>query len=136
MESITSISFLFVTSSLFKKRFYWRWAFHIVWVRSILSHSFIRLTPSYPRIRAPSNVHKVYKVSIHVFFRYACSAKSSTSCVQPLLSRDREDDVPECSGREISQIFGEKSVFREMAFGNADLCPVFKWSGCLVFKRY
>ena len=30
------------------------------------------------------------------------------------LRQDREKDVPECSGRE-------KSGFREMAFGNADL---------------
>ena len=26
----------------------------------------------------------------------------------PVLSRDREEDVPECSGWEISQIFGKK----------------------------
>ena len=39
----------------------------------------------------------------------------------PVLSRDREEDVPECLGREISKIFLEKSGTREMAFGNADL---------------
>ena len=37
------------------------------------------------------------------------------------LSQDREEDVPEGSGREISQIFQEKSGSREIAFGNADL---------------
>ena len=34
---------------------------------------------------------------------------------------DREEDIPECSGREISWIFLEKIRFREMAFGNTDL---------------
>ena len=39
----------------------------------------------------------------------------------PVLSRDREYDVPEYSGPGISRIFGEISGSREMAFGNADL---------------
>ena len=39
----------------------------------------------------------------------------------PVLIRDREEDVPECSGLEISWIFREKSGSQEMAFGNADL---------------
>ena len=34
---------------------------------------------------------------------------------------DREEDVPECSGQEISRIFSEKNKTREMAFGNAYL---------------
>ena len=36
-------------------------------------------------------------------------------------SQDREKVVPKCSGREISQIFREKSGSREMAFRNVDL---------------
>ena len=34
----------------------------------------------------------------------------------PVLSRDREEDVPTCAGREISQFFLGKSGSREMAF--------------------
>ena len=38
-----------------------------------------------------------------------------------VLSWDREEDVPECLGQEISRIFLEKSGSREMAFRNGDL---------------
>ena len=39
----------------------------------------------------------------------------------PVLSRDWEEDVPECSGREISQIFPGNFRSPQMPFGNADL---------------
>ena len=39
----------------------------------------------------------------------------------PVLSQDREEDVPECSGQEISRIFWGKSDSLDIAFGNADL---------------
>ena len=37
------------------------------------------------------------------------------------LRQDQEEDVPECSGREISWNFPEKSGSLEMALENADL---------------
>ena len=47
----------------------------------------------------------------------------SSQSRMPVLSRDREEDVPKCSGREISRIFSGKIRFPEMAFGNADFYP-------------
>ena len=44
----------------------------------------------------------------------------SSQSRMPVLSWDREEDVPECSGQENPRFFWEKSSSREMAFGNAD----------------
>ena len=45
----------------------------------------------------------------------------SSQSRMPVLSPKWEEDIPECSGWEISRIFREKSDSQEMAFGNADL---------------